>query len=189
MLVASPHDLHHVFENVEWDTLLFFAALFVMIEALAEMGLIRWIGNIISDIIAAAPQESRMYVAITVILVASAIVSGFLDNIPYTTTMVPVIVQLANDESLGLELGPLIWSLSLGACLGGNMTLVGASANLVTAGGEYRRNSKHRSYGQCDKCYKHSHPAQIFLTHSRNPLRDSLRSSQRRNTSGTKLDS
>ncbi|GMI48673.1 hypothetical protein TrCOL_g12489 [Triparma columacea] len=134
MLVASPHDLHSVFENVEWDTLLFFAALFVMIEAMAEMGLIRWIGNVISDVIAAAPEESRMYVAITVILVASAIVSGFLDNIPYTTTMVPVIVQLSNDSTLNLTLGPLIWSLSLGACLGGNMTLVGASANLVTAG-------------------------------------------------------
>ena len=51
MLIATPHELHHVFESVEWDTLLFFAALFVMIEAMAEMGLIRWIGDRLSDII------------------------------------------------------------------------------------------------------------------------------------------
>jgi len=134
MLIATPHELHEVFESVEWDTLLFFAALFVMIEAMAEMGLIRWIGSILSDIIAAAPPSNRLTVAIVVIIWASALVSGFLDNIPYTTTMVPVIKQLAEDPYLNLPLNPLIWSLSLGACLGGNMTLVGASANLVTAG-------------------------------------------------------
>ncbi|GMH87910.1 hypothetical protein TrVE_jg6842 [Triparma verrucosa] len=134
MLIATPHELHTVFESVEWDTLLFFASLFVMIEAMAEMGLIRWIGSILSSIISAAPPSNRLTVAIVVIIWASALVSGFLDNIPYTTTMVPVIKQLADDPDLGLPLNPLIWSLSLGACLGGNMTLVGASANLVTAG-------------------------------------------------------
>ena len=134
MLIATPHSLHSVFENVEWDTLLFFAALFVMIEALAEMGLITWIGDVLANIIRGAPKDSQIYVAISVILLASALVSGFLDNIPYTTTMVPVIRQLAADPDLSLSIGPLIWSLSLGACLGGNMTLVGASANLVTAG-------------------------------------------------------
>ena len=134
MVVAIPHELHHVFESVEWDTLLFFAALFVMIEALATMGLIRSIGTGLSSIIAAAPAEMRLRVAICLILWVSAIVSGFLDNIPYTATMVPVVKLLSEDPALGLPLEPLVWALSLGACLGGNVTLVGASANLVTAG-------------------------------------------------------
>jgi hypothetical protein len=117
---------------VEWDTLLFFAALFVMIEALAELGLISWIGNVLADVIGSVPGKDQLTVAIVVIIWVSAIVSGFLDNIPYTTTMVPVILQLSS--SLQLPIKPLIWSLSFGACLGGNMTLVGASANLITAG-------------------------------------------------------
>ena len=119
---------------MEWDTLLFFAALFIMIEAMAMMGLIRAIGSAIGAIIAAAPDESRLRIAICVIVWVSAIVSGFLDNIPYTATMVPVIKILSENEALDLPLKPLVWALSLGACLGGNMTLVGASANLVTAG-------------------------------------------------------
>tara|TARA_B110000971_G_C19837537_1_gene420992 strand:- start:6 stop:500 length:495 start_codon:yes stop_codon:yes gene_type:complete len=123
-----------VFETVEWDTLLFFAALFVMIEAMATMGLIRAIGEVLSGIIKASPEDMRLKVAIIVILWGSAIVSGFLDNIPYTATMVPVVKVLSQDVELDLPLKPLVWALSLGACLGGNMTLVGASANLVTAG-------------------------------------------------------
>ncbi|GMH88688.1 hypothetical protein TL16_g11228, partial [Triparma laevis f. inornata] len=134
MVIATPHELHHVFESVEWDTLLFFAALFVMIEAMATMGLIRSIGEGLSSIIAAAPEDDRLIVAIVVILWVSSIVSGFLDNIPYTATMVPVVRLLSENKDLNLPLKPLVWALSLGACLGGNMTLVGASANLVTAG-------------------------------------------------------
>lgn len=120
--------------HVEWDTLIFFAALFVMIEAMATMGLIRAIGSAVSAFIQGAPEAARLRVAMTTILWVSAIVSGFLDNIPYTATMVPVVKILAENEDLGLPLKPLVWSLSLGACLGGNLTLVGASANLVTVG-------------------------------------------------------
>ena len=132
MLVASPHELHNVLESVEWDTLLFFAALFVMIEAMAEMGLISAIGDVLSDIIGAAGESQQLNVAIVVIIWISALASGFVDNIPYTTTMVPVVLKISRD--LKLPINPLIWSLSLGACLGGNLTIIGASANLVTAG-------------------------------------------------------
>jgi len=76
MLVASPHELHNVLESVEWETLLFFAALFVMIEAMAEMGLIDAIGNVLSDIIAAADESQQLNVAIVVIIWISAICSG-----------------------------------------------------------------------------------------------------------------
>ncbi len=131
MLVATPHHLHSTFSHVEWDTLLFFAALFVLIATLGELGLIEWIGDRLADLIGLAPPPSQLAVAIVLILWTSAIVSGFLDNIPYTTTMVPIITRIAAD--LGLPLNPLIWSLAFGACLGGNLTLVGASANLVTA--------------------------------------------------------
>ena len=62
----------------------------------------------------------------------SAIASAFIDNIPYTATMIPIVLQIA--DTTGLELEPIIWALAFGACLGGNGTLIGASANVVTAG-------------------------------------------------------
>mmetsp|Transcript_4915 Transcript_4915/g.13227 ORF Transcript_4915/g.13227 Transcript_4915/m.13227 type:complete len:770 (-) Transcript_4915:249-2558(-) len=134
MLLSEPHDLQHTLESVEWDLLLFFAALFVCIESLAEMGLITWIGDLIIGWVRSVPESQQLTVAIVILVWVSGIVSGILDNIPYTTTMVPVIVQMSRDPVLQLPLRPLIWSLALGACLGGNMTLIGASANLVTAG-------------------------------------------------------
>lgn len=133
MLVSSPRHIHKDLEAVEWDTLLFFAALFVMVEAMGEVGLIRKIGDILIQIIEAAPEASRKKVSIVLIMWVSALVSAFLDNIPYTATMVPVVKQLAG-AGLGLALEPLAWSLAFGACLGGNGSLVGASANIVVAG-------------------------------------------------------
>jgi Na+/H+ antiporter NhaD/arsenite permease-like protein len=132
LVISNPHELHHTLAAVEWDTLLFFGGLFVMIEALAEMGLIRAIGDSVSDLIESQSPDQQLLVALVLLLWVSAIVSGFLDNIPYTATMVPVI-QILSDK-VGLPIKPLAFALSLGACLGGNATLVGASANLVTAG-------------------------------------------------------
>jgi hypothetical protein len=74
----------------------------------------------------------RLAAAILIVLWVSAIASAFIDNIPYTATMIPIILQIS--DSLSIELGPLIWALAFGACLGGNGTLIGASANVVTAG-------------------------------------------------------
>eukprot|EP00121_Abeoforma_whisleri_P016782 Awhi_evm1s15384 len=111
-----------------------------MIHGLSEMGLIRWMGDVIGDIIATAPEDSQLTVAIVIIIWVSGIVSSFLDNIPYTTTMVPVILALANDVNLNLDLEPLAWALAFGACLGGNGTIIGASANLVTGAVAARNN-------------------------------------------------
>jgi len=112
----------------------FFAGLFILVEGLKLMGLIRFIGDSVADMILLADPDRRLLVAIVLILWVSAFASAFIDNIPYTTTMIPVIIQLTEDATLNLPLLPLAWSLAFGACLGGNGTLVGASANVVTCG-------------------------------------------------------
>lgn len=128
----SPMEVEKVVHTVEWDMLLFFAAMFIMIEASAEIGMISMIGGWLESAIRATPPASRTIVAIQILLWVSAVISGVLDNIPYTITMVPVIEYLAF-AGLGLDLATLAWALNFGACFGGNATLIGASANIVTA--------------------------------------------------------
>jgi Na+/H+ antiporter NhaD/arsenite permease-like protein len=128
MLISDRHEVDAVLRDVEWGTIVFFIGLFVMVGGLVKLGLIgavaRWlIGLTGGDI----PTTG------TVVLWASGVLSAFIDNIPYVATMTPLI------KDIGVSLGaqavlPLWWALSLGACLGGNGTLVGASANVVTAG-------------------------------------------------------
>merc|ERR1711974_405677 len=80
------------------------------------------------------PLIYRLAVALLLILWVSGLASAFIDNIPFTTMMIPVVKGLAENVTLGLPLQPLVWALALGACLGGNGTLIGASANVVCAG-------------------------------------------------------
>ena len=134
LLVTSPHHVEEQLDSVEWTTIIFFAGLFIMIHGLQYMGLIEMIAELISDTVSKASEANRLMVAVLLLLWVSAIASAFIDNIPYTATMVPVVIELASDETLGLELGPLAWALALGACLGGNGTIIGASANVVAAG-------------------------------------------------------
>lgn len=95
LLVAfDKHRCHEALRDVEWDTLLFFAALFVFVEALGELGLLRFIAKTLSDMVRHAPESSRQTAAICLILWVSAIFSSFVDNIPFTATMVPVMVQV-----------------------------------------------------------------------------------------------
>ena len=134
MAFASPHDVHNALKNhIEWDTLLFFGGLFVLVEICAEMGLLEFIGEKLASFISNQEEENQLAIAITLILWVSAVTSAFLDNIPYTTTMIPVVKILA-DQLPTLPIKTLAWALSFGACLGGNGTLLGASANIVTAG-------------------------------------------------------
>eukprot|EP01095_Lingulamoeba_sp_RSL-Kostka_P011569 TRINITY_DN443_c1_g6_i1.p1 TRINITY_DN443_c1_g6~~TRINITY_DN443_c1_g6_i1.p1 ORF type:complete len:745 (-),score=248.62 TRINITY_DN443_c1_g6_i1:42-2216(-) len=134
LLVSGIHDVEEVLEKVELGTLLFFAALFVLMRGLEELGLVAFIGDTVSDLIEQVPEGSgRLAVAIILIIWVSAIVSAFIDNIPYTTTMVPVVYQLGTGN-LKLPLAPLVWALSYGTCFGGNGTLIGASANVVAVG-------------------------------------------------------
>jgi len=134
IIISGDHDVEGILEKVEWGTLMFFAALFVLMRSLEEMGLIEFIGQQTVNIISKVDEGmGRILVAVLLITWVSAIASAFIDNIPYTATLVPVIIKLANG-GLGIPLSVLVWSLSIGACLGGNGTLIGASANVVAVG-------------------------------------------------------
>ena len=134
---ADIRDFEHLLDKVEWGTLLFFAALFVLMRALEEMGLIEFIGIQTKSLIEQVHIDNRLSVAVILILWVSALASSFIDNIPFTTAMTGVILKMAETSNNGeepLPIKPLIWALAFGACLGGNGTLIGASANVVCVG-------------------------------------------------------
>jgi Na+/H+ antiporter NhaD/arsenite permease-like protein len=114
--------------EVEWPTLVFFIGLFMVIAGAEETGLIQIIAEWVKDL-----SGGNLTVAIVLVLWVSAIASAFIDNIPFTATMLPIIAFL-NQTIPGADSGVLWWSLALGACLGGNGTMIGASANVVTVG-------------------------------------------------------
>lgn len=124
LLLWSRTDPHPVIREVEWTTLFFFVGLFIVVEGLVQAGVIRAVAQAALRVV-----DGNVRLASMVLLWISALVSGIVDNIPYTVTMIPLV------ESLGgaMPVEPLWWSLALGACLGGNATLVGASANVVVA--------------------------------------------------------
>ncbi len=124
LMLWARSDPHEVLHDIEWTTLFFFIGLFITVEAVVEVGIIEAVAN-------QAVALTRGNLALTSLLLIwlSAIASGVVDNIPYTATMIPLVETLG--ESMPVE--PLWWSLALGADLGGNATLVGASANIVVA--------------------------------------------------------
>lgn len=122
LMLWSKTDPHYALRDIEWTTLFFFFGLFIMVEALVEVGLI----DIVADA-ALRLTDGNLQLTSVLLIWFSAIASGIVDNIPYTATMIPIV------ESLGqvMAIDPLWWSLALGACLGGNLTVVGAAANVV----------------------------------------------------------
>ncbi len=129
LLAISGEDIVEMLEKeVEWPTLVFFIGLFMVIAGAEETGLIQVIANFVKDV-----SKGNLTAAIIIVLWVSAIASAFIDNIPFTATMLPIIAFL-NQTIPGAESGVLWWSLSLGACLGGNGTMIGATANVVTVG-------------------------------------------------------
>jgi len=134
IILKGKLDVEDITEKIEWGTLTFFAALFILMEAITKLGLTDWIGKNLRDMIEAVPPgNGRLVAALLLTLWISALVSAFIDNIPYTATLVPIIVRLS-ESGLGLPLTPLIWALVFGTCLGGNGTIIGASANVFAIG-------------------------------------------------------
>uniref|UniRef100_A0A2K6PFC9 OCA2 melanosomal transmembrane protein n=1 Tax=Rhinopithecus roxellana TaxID=61622 RepID=A0A2K6PFC9_RHIRO len=134
LILADIHDFEIILHRVEWATLLFFAALFVLMEALAHLHLIEYVGEQTALLIKMVPEEQRLTAAIVLVVWVSALASSLIDNIPFTATMIPVLLNLSRDPEVGLPAPPLMYALAFGACLGGNGTLIGASANVVCAG-------------------------------------------------------
>ena len=127
LLLVSRVDIEHVLEEIEWSTLMFFAGLFILVGVLEEKGVIEWIAHHIFLNVGDNP-----YVAVLLILWTAGIISGFLDNIPFTITMIPIVQIMLENNPIPNNL--LWWALALGACLGGNITIIGASANIVSVG-------------------------------------------------------
>ncbi|XP_062280455.1 P protein isoform X3 [Scomber scombrus] len=134
LVLADIQDFEIILHRVEWATLLFFAGLFVLMEALAQLQLIDYIGEQTALLIKAVPEDQRLAIAIILVMWVSALASSLIDNIPFTATMIPVLINLSQDADVNLPIKPLIFALAMGACLGGNGTLIGASANVVCAG-------------------------------------------------------
>lgn len=123
----TEHNLEHLFNRVEWVALFFFIGLFVLVGGLIETGMIAELAKKAIALTAGNTTATAM-----LILWLSALASAFVDNIPFVATMIPLIKDMGTLGITNLE--PLWWSLALGACLGGNGTLIGASANVVVAG-------------------------------------------------------
>jgi Na+/H+ antiporter NhaD/arsenite permease-like protein len=115
--------------SVEWETLLFFAGLFVMIGALVKTGVIGQIAEAAARATGGDPLTATM-----LILFVSALLSGVVDNIPYTAAMSPIVLQLTQGIADPVQADALWWSLAIGADFGGNLTAIGASANVVVLG-------------------------------------------------------
>lgn len=124
LILYNREDIEVVLGHVEWATLVFFAALFVLMEALTELGLIAWIGDQTENIILSVGQSYQLPIAILLILWVSAIIGAFVDNIPLTAMMLKIVISLAENKTLNLPLQPLVWSLALGACLGGKFSFL-----------------------------------------------------------------
>jgi Na+/H+ antiporter NhaD/arsenite permease-like protein len=130
-------NVHHTFGKVEWVTIFFFVGLFIAVKGIEEAGVLK----ILADKAISLTGGDMALTALTVLWV-SAIVSAIVDNIPFVATMIPLIKSMAPTFGGAENLMPLWWSLALGACLGGNGSLVGASANLIVAG--FAERSGHR---------------------------------------------
>jgi len=123
LLLISGENIEAALHDVEWTTLAFFAGLFMIVGAMTETGVIGMVANWLIEI-----THGEMFMAMMVLLFGSALISAFLDNIPFVATMIPILLAM---ESSGMDVTPLWWAVSLGACLGGNGSLIGASANVV----------------------------------------------------------
>ncbi|ANB55676.1 arsenical pump membrane family protein [Anoxybacillus sp. B7M1] len=129
---VQEHEMEDIFSSVEWVTIFFFAGLFTLVGGLVDIGLIKSLAEKALDV-----TGGNISVAAYFILWVSGIASATIDNIPFVATMIPLIKDMATGMGLSPDapqIDVLWWALALGACLGGNGTLIGASANVIVAG-------------------------------------------------------
>lgn len=123
MIFIGKQDVDEILSSIEWSTIAFFGGLFIVVGGLVEVGIINFIAEYLIN-----ATKGHLIITMLVILWLSAIISSFLDNIPFVATLIPLILTM---QSQGVDVTPIWWATSLGACLGGNGTLIGASANIV----------------------------------------------------------
>lgn len=138
LLLSRTHEPHHILAEVEWPTIFFFMGLFIIVGGVVKVGLIKWMSLQVLDL-----TQGNMFATSMIVMWFSAFASAIVDNIPYVATMNPLIVDMARQlwpDLSGVQLlqhpdlMPLWWSLALGACLGGNGSAIGASANVIVVG-------------------------------------------------------
>src|SRR4030043_2201359 len=138
LLISGNKEPHHILAQAEWATLFFCMGLFIIIGGVVKVGLIKWMSIKVLEM-----TQGNLFATSMVVMWFSAFASAFIDNIPYVATMNPLIVDMAKQlwpDLSGIQLlhhadlMPLWWSLALGACLGGNGTAIGASANVIVVG-------------------------------------------------------
>lgn len=127
LLLVSKADPDEILMEIEWSTIFFFVGLFILVGALEEVGIIKMLAEKLIDL-----TKGNIMITSMLVLWFSAVASAFVDNIPFVATMIPLIQNMQSIS--GMDVTPLWWSLALGACLGGNGTIVGASANVIAAG-------------------------------------------------------
>lgn len=127
LLLISGLKLEKMFHEVEWKTIFFFVGLFIMVGGIKEAGIIKLLAEGVLDL-----TQGDLVLTTMAILWVAAIASAFIDNIPFVATMIPLIKDMG--AMSGMNLNPLWWALSIGACLGGNGTIIGASANVIAVG-------------------------------------------------------
>ena len=125
LFVLTGHDPADILREVEWSTLLFFVGLFMLVEGIIHVGIIDSLAESLFNV-----TGGDLAITSLALLWVSGIASGIVDNIPYTATVIPIVHDLG---ARGMATEPLWWSLALGASLGGNATIIGASANVVIA--------------------------------------------------------
>ncbi len=146
LLLSRTHNPHHYLADVEWPTIFFFIGLFIIVGGVVKVGLIKWMSLKVLEI-----TQGNLFATSMIIMWFSAVASAIVDNIPYVATMNPLVIDMAKqlwpDETgtallQHAELMPIWWSLALGACLGGNGSPIGASANVIVVGMSERAGQK-----------------------------------------------
>jgi len=126
MMVIGRQNIDEVVADVEWPTLVFFTGLFIVVGGMVKTGVIKQLATLIMT-----ASGGHLIMTMMILLWASAFLSAILDNIPFVATLIPLIIAMGQQ---GMDITPLWWAISLGACLGGNGTQIGASANVVLSG-------------------------------------------------------